>query len=70
MTALRDSVHATSLADGDGIKLTDVCADRQTIHGRRADNAEFANARQRQLQRARDRCCGQREDVNVCTHLL
>ena len=45
-------------------------AHRQAIDRRRGDDAHLAHPRQRQLQGARDRCGGHRQDVDVGLELL
>ena len=53
------------LADGDRIELADVGADRQPVDRRRGDQRQLAHAGERELQGARDRGGGQRQDVDV-----
>ena len=59
-----------SLADGDGVELADVGADRQPVDWRGADDGQFAHARQAHLQGPGDRRGGQGQDVDVRAHLL
>ena len=58
------------LADGDCVPFADIGTDRQTVDGRRADDGQFAHARQRQLQRPRDRSRRQGQHVNIRPHLF
>ena len=58
------------LADGHGVKLADIGANRQSVYGRRADDRQIPNARQRQLQRPRDGRCCQREHVDIGPQLF
>ena len=44
--------------------------DRHAILGRRVDHAQVADAGQRHVQRARDRCGRQRQHIHVRAHLL
>ena len=50
--------------------LHDVGLDRLTVLGRRLDHADVSHARERHVQRARDRRSRQREDVDVRAELL
>ncbi len=52
------------------VKFTDIGADGQPVHGRRADDRQIPHTRQRQLQRARNRRGGQRQHVDVGPQFL
>ena len=58
------------LADHQGIVRRHEGADRQPIDRRRRDDGEIAHPRQRQLQRARDRCRAQRQHMHLGAQLL
>ena len=58
------------LADGDGVKLGHIGADRQPVDWRGGNNAQLAHAGQRHLQRARDRRGGQGQDMDIAAQLL
>lgn len=58
------------LADNDGIEVGDERTDGQAIDRRGRDQAHLAHAGERQLQRPRDRCRGERQDVNVALQPL
>ena len=58
------------LAHHDRIERRDEGAHRQPIDRRRGDDRHFAHAGQRQLQRARDRRRGQRQDVHLGAQLF
>ena len=57
-------------ADGDRVEFGHIGADGEAIHWRRADDRQVPHARQRQLQRARDRRGGQRQHMHVRAQLL
>src|SRR6185437_11684443 len=58
------------LADRDSVERRDEGADRQAIDRRRGDDAHVAHAGQGELQGARDRSGGEREDMDVGAQLL
>ena len=58
------------LANGDAVEFRHIGADRQPVDRRRRDDRQITHTRKRQLQRARDRRRGQRQDVNVRAQLL
>ena len=58
------------LADGDGIEFAHIGADGEAIDGGRGDHRKIAHARERHLQRARDRRGGEGEHMHVRAHFL
>ena len=58
------------LADHQGIVRRDEGAHRQPIDRRRGNDGQFAHARERQLQRARDRRCAQRQHMHFGAQLF
>ena len=58
------------VADEPGGRLGDAGLDRQPVLGRRLDDAEVADAGERQVERPRDRRGRQRQDVHLAPELL
>ncbi len=58
------------VADEPGGRLGDPCLDRQPVLRRRLDQRQVADAGERQVERPRDRCRGQRQHVDLAAQLL
>ncbi|MPL73680.1 hypothetical protein SDC9_19486 [bioreactor metagenome] len=68
--AAAEALAQERLAHGDRVELADIGADRQAVDRRRADHAQIAHAGQAELQRARDRRCGEGEHMDFRAHFL
>ena len=60
----------TGITQGFLVPFTYEGLDRQTVRWRCADDGQVSHSRQRHIERAGDRCCGQGQDVNFRAQVL